>query len=867
MLPFAVFSLEKPVFASPGPALNLPEAQTFATTGSFFAVVPAGATEVISGFSGNVRAVLGVDSGALRISGSVFNSSTNVLSVGGVSVTVPVGYRSPANFVGGNSTGVSALALEGSLANVEAVLKNLEFTRSVAGGSTLSVSVVRAPDVGSVAYNPDNQRYYEFVADKVTWDEARCAAKFVDGKYDAASVRFDKCDETKLVPRTFNGLSGYLATVTSAAENAFVTNRAGIGLETWIGGSDEAVTRTVVAPTTDIAGKEGQWRWVDGPEAGLIFWRPDAIGGVSCPTGLRPGNPVGSNGECVNASTEARFNNWDGVEPNNSMRGDPEHALHLLTGNKLGQWNDIPGSFLFPYIIEYGGLGETVEEQLAKSVALNVAQNGPPTAVVATPRDGAVLVSWAASEIVTGALSGYTVTASPGGATCTTTPTSCEISGLDNGTSYTFIVEASFTGGSPSRSSATSSPAIPFVVPAPPPAPPSSGPAQPAAETPSVVPPSRVTQTAPTTTLTPVCGPVLRNNSVSLAPSATTALIGGCETTVQIRFINPTSFSLTAGVFNLGFSVSQGQGLVRQGAGGATETEIESGSTTALSGSGLTPGSTVQVFMPLQGNNSKQLASIPVNSTGFFSGDAVFATRANERPMPIGRQVLQVVSLDASGNQAVLEMTVNIAQGAPAPEINRSTSLAPQLTPGKSIATNAGEPENVVVLANSDQKQATIQGDTWSMSVSIPGQGGAVGEPTEGEVLVEFVRNETAQIAGSGFMPGTRADVWLFSEPTLLGSVTIDENGEFNGAVSIDGNVVTLGEHTLQLQGVAEDGYVRAANLGVMVNDAVEPVATADAASGMLWTLWLALGGAAALGVGFTAWQLQQRRLRARVSR
>jgi hypothetical protein len=151
------------------------------------------------------------------------------------------------------------------------------------------------------------------------------------------------------------------------------------------------------------------------------------------------------------------------------------------------------------------------------------------------------------------------------------------------------------------------------------------------------------------------------------------------------------------------------------------------------------------------------------------------------------------------------------------------------------------------------------------MSVSIPGQGGAVGEPTEGEVLVEFIRNESALIAGSGFMPGTRADVWLFSDPTLLGSVTIDENGEFNGEVSIDGNVITVGEHTLQLQGVGEDGYVRAANLGVMVNDAAEPVATADAASGMLWMLWLALGGVAALGIGFTAWQLQQRRLRARV--
>jgi hypothetical protein len=88
-------------------------------------------------------------------------------------------------------------------------------------------------------------------------------------------------------------------------------------------------------------------------------------------------------------------------------------------------------------------------------------------------------------------------------------------------------------------------------------------------------------------------------------------------------------------------------------------------------------------------------------------------------------------------------------------------------------------------------------------------------------------------------MPGTRADVWLFSDPTLLGTVDIDENGEFNGTVNIDGNVVTVGEHTLQLQGVGEDGYVRSANLGVTVADEA-PVLTAESSFSFFW-LWLLL--------------------------
>jgi len=77
---------------------------------------------------------------------------------------------------------------------------------------------------------------------------------------------------------------------------------------------------------------------------------------------------------------------------------------------------------------------------------------------------------------------------------------------------------------------------------------------------------------------------------------------------------------------------------------------------------------------------------------------------------------------------------------------------------------------------------------------------GAVEETPSGATL-KLVRDETALVSGSGFMAGTRADVWLFSEPTLVGTALIDANGEFTGEVSIDPNLIPAGEHTLQLQG------------------------------------------------------------------
>jgi tRNA (Thr-GGU) A37 N-methylase len=315
---------------------------------------------------------------------------------------------------------------------------------------------------------------------------------------------------------------------------------------------------------------------------------------------------------------------------------------------------------------------------------------------------------------------------------------------------------------------------------------------------------------------------------------------------------------LTAGVLNLGLQVQQDQGVVRQNTTGGTEVEVRTGSTTALTGSGLLPRSTVQVFLPLQGSNAKEVARIPVDENGAFSGDAVFATRVNERPMPIGRQVMQIVSLDENGQQSVVEMTINIAQGSPAPEFDRTVGQVPTLTPGQSVATNAGEPEVVRVTADSAVKSATVDGDGWTMSVNIEGARGEVSESGEGGALLQFVRDEGIIVTGGGFMPGTRADVWLFSDPTLLGTVDIDGNGEFSGTVMVDGNVVPVGDHTLQLQGVGDDGYVRAANLGVTVSDAVSEVTTEEAAGGLLWWL-VALIAVIGLVAALTIWQVRRR--------
>ncbi len=129
-----------------------------------------------------------------------------------------------------------------------------------------------------------NNHWYEFIGTGESWTNANAAA--------TASTYFDGS----------NTLGGYLATITSSDENAFIGTLANDG---WIGASD--------------AGHEGDWRWVGGPEAGTTFW----LGGVT-----------------------VTYSSWNGGEPNNS--GGEDYA-HYQGGN----WNDLPDYAARGYFVEY----------------------------------------------------------------------------------------------------------------------------------------------------------------------------------------------------------------------------------------------------------------------------------------------------------------------------------------------------------------------------------------------------------------------------------------------------------------------------------------------------------------------------------
>ncbi|MDW3219367.1 MAG: Ig-like domain repeat protein [Acidimicrobiales bacterium] len=101
---------------------------------------------------------------------------------------------------------------------------------------------------------------------------------------------------------------------------------------------------------------------------------------------------------------------------------------------------------------------DTGEAELSLGIQLPPA----PRNVVGVPDDGEVAVSWDEPGDTTG-ITGYEVTAAPGGATCSTvgvSNTSCDVTGLTNGTAYTFTVTPTTDSG-PGTTSLPSDPVTP----------------------------------------------------------------------------------------------------------------------------------------------------------------------------------------------------------------------------------------------------------------------------------------------------------------------------------------------------------------------------------------------------------------------
>jgi hypothetical protein len=177
--------------------------------------------------------------------------------------------------------------------------------------------------------------YYDYIDTQMEWGEALLEAEML----------------------SYEGLAGHLVTITSGAENGFLSD-AFVAGETpsfaWIGGYEP--------------GDDGTWLWGAGPESGIQFSQE----GVPTPPYY--------------------YANWGGIEPNDFNPGEDFAAINIadeFAQVQHGEWidspNPNPSDPIHGYIVEYEmetGAGNEVSQPLS-GLFLE-----PPT-IHPTPSNGA----------------------------------------------------------------------------------------------------------------------------------------------------------------------------------------------------------------------------------------------------------------------------------------------------------------------------------------------------------------------------------------------------------------------------------------------------------------------------------------------
>ena len=244
-------------------------------------------------------------------------------------------------------TDVAEVSFTGSLADVTSALADrLTWTApSTPAESYLRLSMSVGSHIDGLVLDPASGHYYALSADPLSWPDARDAAAALD----------------------YNGLTGYLATITSEAENTFLAALTGPVTAHFSATSEILYVNPLLPPADQYANESelrGIYHWGAGPEAGVqasyLPWFPGEPNGVQ--------------------SDRCLLTNWNGA---------------------TGLWNDGSCAAQYRYLVEFGGIGtETGPTSFDNLAAAPPARPAPELA--ATGVDSSLMIAAGSIGLVLG---------------------------------------------------------------------------------------------------------------------------------------------------------------------------------------------------------------------------------------------------------------------------------------------------------------------------------------------------------------------------------------------------------------------------------------------------------------------------------
>ena len=736
--------------------------------GSLFSI-PAQADSAISigttTFGAGVATNVGVnlsgfdESQNYQVTVKFVNTTTNVDVTNGTLAATQSGTSLVPTYT---SYSAAKLGFTGTYSQISSALSTLTWNPSSASGDiSIRIGIATKPAANDF-YDANSGHYYRYVSTGTTWALAKSAA--------ASTTLF--------------GLTGYLAHITSKAENDFIANEI-TAPNIWMGATDQAV--------------EGQWKF----DGATISGENDVFNTWS-------GRTLSSSktGYGLNDWYSGRVAGWNAAEPNDGFGAQDCGTTNYIN---INNWDDLSCSSTQGYLIEFGGRsGETSTAATRTLTTTVVAREAVtlgtlnsnvsctfgvdcsfplsltnPTAKNSSNVDVAGTFAYTSSNTAS-----TTVSAVTGGAS---------VALLNAGTS---TITATFT---PTNTALYASNTKTFNI--------------------------TVTASAPAapTGLAATAG----NTQATL--SWTAASNGGSNITDYLveystdnstwtTFADGTSTSTTVTVTGLTngtlyyFRVSA---INAVNTSSASSTASTTPVVPSSGGGGSTPTATptptptpsvTTTARPRPTQSANPIIQNPLNiPTEPKPG------RSNS-PEPLLRKLIEDV---ANSLKPIIINIFTQPSQAPNPSFDAKRALEVATpTPDKKVVElpsyvridNELQSSKLVVIDNTTVQVVTETGGL----LSVEAKDGVTTIPVDNTGKVQMIRSNTVNTEGIGLQPNSEFAVYLFSEPTLLGVGKSDAAGKFFASFTVDKNF-PLGNHTLQVNGTLSNGKASSISMPVTV--------------------------------------------------
>ena len=759
-----------------------------------FIIIPANATPTISigtsTFGAGVATNVGVsltgfdETQSYQVTVKFVNSSTNVDVTNG---TLAATQGSTTLITGYASYSAAKLGFKGTYSAIATALSTLTWNPSSASGDiSIRIGISTVPGSNEF-YDANSGHYYRYVSTGTSWNAARTAAEST----------------------TLNGLKGYLAIITSTAENDFIKNET-TAQNIWIGATEDATT-TANWTGSSYNGSAGQ------------YWIWDGATGADKPAeaGTFAGNT-------------ATFQSWASGEPNNDSKPGQDCAV-TNWGGLNGRWNDLTCSYSTGYLIEFGGRsGETstaissTKTQTVtarEAVTLGTFQGNisctfgscsstysltDPTATNSSSATVSGTFSYSSSDTSVGTVSvvagGAILTSgNAGNSTITVTFTPTDTSLYASATKTFTLAITGTAPAAPTGLVATSGNSLANLSW-------SAGSTGGAAITDYLV--EYSTDNASWTTF---------SDGTSTSTSATvTGLTNGTLYYFRVSAINSINTgSATAAVTTTPAAPSSGgSSSASTPTATPTPTSTPIANPTRASTPRPTPIPTSTQNLIIQ----NPLLQNPIPQSGSINNPAplikkiieeiieplrpklinLFNPTNGQTSVPSTAENTQIPNTSGFNNQQALELSTETQ--------DKKVVELPSLV----LVNDLPEPSKVVIVDNTTAQIVTPNGGL----LNVVAKEGESSIPVDNRGRVQMVRNNNVEAEGKGLAPNSEFAVYLFSEPTLIGVGKTDSSGQFFASFPVEDDL-PIGDHTLQVNGILPDGKTSSISMPVVLVDSI----------------------------------------------